>query len=80
MGAPGAAVGARTLEAEPGPFTPFQLASQSTIYLGAVKTAEIPIPAGSTGDLVLERVESFVSCSLPAPPTGGLIIDDLRAE
>ena len=56
---------------------------EPAIYLGEVKTAEIPIPAGSTGDLVIERVASDVvpSCGgLPPRDSPGLIIDDLRAE
>jgi hypothetical protein len=80
IGAVGAGTAALRIASETGSFAAFQLPDQSTIYLGAVKTAEIPIPAGSTGDIVIERAESVVSCGNPGPPLAGLIIDDLRAE
>jgi hypothetical protein len=80
IGAPGSAAGAVMLASESGTFAPFQPANQATIYLGELKTAEIPIPAGSTGDLLIQRVESFTTCGLPPPPAAGIIIDNLRAE
>jgi hypothetical protein len=60
--------------------TMFRMPDQTTVYLGPVSTAEIPLPAGVTNELILDRLAFVGSCGLPAPPTIGLIIDDLRAE
>jgi hypothetical protein len=81
VGAVGAGTGALMLAPETGPFTSSEIPNQPTMFVGAVKTAEIPIPAGSTGELVIERAAtSSAGCGLPPPPAAGLIIDDLRAE
>jgi hypothetical protein len=85
VGSAGGQRGWLTLPTDSPSFAPFQPPNNApTIYLGEVKTAEIPIPAGSTGDLVIERVATDVgsgSCGgLPPRQSPGLIIDDLRVE
>ena len=85
VGTVGGQPGWLTLPSDSPPFSLFQRpGNEPAIYLGEVKTAEIPIPAGSTGDLVIQRVASGVFLSpcggLPQPQSAGLIIDDLRVE
>ena len=84
VGTAGGPRGWLALPTENRPLALFQRPNnEPALYLGEVKTAEIPIPAGSTGDLVIERIASDVipSCGgLPPRDSPGLIIDDLRAE
>lgn len=84
VGTAGGPRGALTFPSESGAFAAFQRPNnEPTIYLGEVRTAEIPIPAGSTGDLVIERLAPAGSSpcgGLPQPQSVGLIIDDLRVE
>lgn len=81
VGAIGASSAGYSLMAESGALPAFQLPNQSAIYLGELRTAELPVPVGATGDIVIEPIGSTgASCSTPPRPTPGLIIDDLRAE
>jgi hypothetical protein len=46
-----------------------------------VTTAELPLPADATNEVVFARVVPGVTCGgLFPPPQAGLIIDDLRVE
>ena len=49
--------------------------------VGPVATAELPLPADATNEVVFARVVEGVTCGgLFPPPQAGLIIDDLRVE
>lgn len=52
-----------------------------TVYLGAVTTLELPLPAGAEGEVVVDLAVGPEpgACAL-LPPTAGYLIDDLRAE
>jgi hypothetical protein len=54
--------------------------NQANFQLGPVSTAEIALPAGATGEVVLDSIASGGGCGLPPPPPPGIIIDDLRVE
>jgi hypothetical protein len=53
---------------------------QESVLVGPVKLAEIGLPAGASGEVVVDRFVAGFGCGLPPPPTMGIIIDDLRVE
>jgi hypothetical protein len=80
IGSAGGTPGTMTINPETA-FTPFQLPDQTTVYLGAKSTAEIPLPAGAVDEVVIQRVlPAYTGCGLPPPGLPGLILDDLRVE
>jgi hypothetical protein len=80
LGSVGGTPAFAAIKAETAPYTPLSLPDQSTIYLGAPATAEIPLPAGAAGEVVIERVVPFFTGCGPPTPFPGLIVDDLRVE
>ena len=80
VGAPGGGVTAVTLPSE-------MLATQATepsgrtLWLGAVRTIEVPLPSGTTTEVVVDATGSSNStiCGLPSPVVS-LLLDDLRVE
>jgi hypothetical protein len=81
VGSVGGMATSAAIKAETTPYTPFQPPDQTTMYLGPKATAEIPLPVGAAGEIVIQRVVPvFTGCGLPPPPFPGLILDDLRVE
>ena len=80
VGAPGGGVTAVTLPSE-------MLSTQATgtlgqtLWLGAVRTIEVPLPSGTTTEVVVDALGSANStlCGLPSPSVS-LLLDDLRVE
>jgi hypothetical protein len=68
------------LTASNDPKTPFKMPDQTTVLLGPVNLAELPLPAGATDEVFLDRLGQSSGCGLPPPPLDGIIIDDLRVE
>ena len=68
---PGETIGTRVMVA----------GGSNTISFGAVRTVEIPLPAGASGDIVFDAATFIpsVDCGL-APPTVSYLLDDLRVE
>lgn len=51
------------------------------VSLGPVATWALELPTDATGEIVFERIAQPTICpGFPAPPTAGIIIDDLRVE
>jgi hypothetical protein len=80
VGAVGGAPATTTLRQDTGTYSPVQLPDQSIIYVSATSTAEIPLPAGAAGEIVVELGPIAPGCGLPPPPAAGIILDDLRVE
>lgn len=78
VGTPGGMVGpSRELSATS--FTRTTLPSLGDIFLSPVSTVEMPLPAGSSGEITFEIVGRTFACMRPPSPTV-LVIDDLRVE
>lgn len=77
----GTPVAGRVLPADTQPRTEFRLSPQTVVYVSAaLEKAELPLPAGTHGEVFLDRVGGSSWCGLPPPPTLGIVIDDLRVE
>jgi hypothetical protein len=50
------------------------------VYVTDVATKEIPLPADVTSELLLVIEPFGFGCGGPAPPAGGMLLDDLRVE
>jgi hypothetical protein len=68
------------LTASNDPKTSFKMPDQTTVLLGPVNLAELPLPAGTSDEVFLDRLGQSYGCGLPPPPLDGIIIDDLRVE
>jgi hypothetical protein len=55
------------------------LGASGEVWQSAVDTVELPLPAGTTGEVTFEIVGQTSRCGLPPPPTA-LVIDNLRVE
>jgi hypothetical protein len=51
-----------------------------TVYVTDVATKEIPLPADVTSEILLVIEPFGFGCNGPAPPAGGMLLDDLRVE
>jgi hypothetical protein len=78
VASPGGAVGRRTNITATG-FAKVTLPVDGDVYIAPPATIEVPLPAGTTGEIVFEIAGVTFGCGLPPPPTA-LIIDDLRVE
>lgn len=81
VGAVGKPVEVTELKPITEPKTAFTPLNSSTVYLGPLNVAELPLPAGTADEVFLDRrTLSGTPCGAPPPPTTGVIIDDLRVE
>jgi hypothetical protein len=81
VGSVGGMLAGTTLAPGTGTYSPVQL-STGTVYVSATATAEIPLPAGAAGEIVIQLTAGtpYMGCGPPPPPGAGIILDDLRVE
>lgn len=61
--------------------TPVPMPGGGTVGLGPLRTAEVALPPGASGEIVVTRTIPYQGCSsFPPLPIGALLIDDLRVE
>jgi hypothetical protein len=78
VGSPGGTLG-RLTNITARDFAKVTLPVDGDVYVSPVATIELPLPAGTTDQVVFEIAGVTGGCGLPPPPTA-LIIDDLRVE
>jgi hypothetical protein len=78
VGAPGSAI-AHLTNVDATELVKVTLLQDGDVYLGPLKTLELPLPAGVQGEVMFEIAGVTYGCGLPPPPTA-LLIDDLRVE
>jgi hypothetical protein len=77
VGSVGANIGARSQLPMGTPTTKVTGTAGTTLTVGPVAAAEIPLPDPSATEVVLKIITPASGCGL-RPPAGGLIIDDVR--
>jgi len=61
---------------QPGPALP-----GGQLFLGEVRSLELPLPAGHGGEVIVDASVGYPGAACgPLPPTMGVLLDDLRVE